>query len=276
MYLNYDIINTSKKGEQKMKLPVIKTLEKATNEIHKLETSSKKNLFTIANILVEVKTRELYKEEGFKTVSEYAAVKLGYKKSTVYKLTSVSERFLKGQDKSILVGTTDDDFSLSQLSELIPLTDEVIREKIDTDEINTFMSSKKIRDFVKSFNDKALEVKDEWVVEKHQSEEPNDEVPFKENDKSSLANETNTKDGYCTDKTAKEEAEEDSEEEAEEDSEEVEEDEFEDVKTLKDRIIKVKSIIRAFEKNLIKKNEISSGDVFAFLQVIENGLNGFI
>ena len=132
-----------------------KKLISHTKAIEKLLTSTKRNLFEISARLLVIRNENLFKDDGFKDVFDYAYKMFGYKKNMVYKMTTAAEKFIEQspQDKgyvSILIHDKED-YTVSQLIELNSIEpDEAIR--LDEQElINPSMSTKEIREVVKSY-----------------------------------------------------------------------------------------------------------------------------
>lgn len=132
---------------------VNKKLNMATNNIIKYTNGIKKNLLLIACELKRIKEDELYKEDGYTSVSDYASKVLGYSRANTSKLVNVAERFVeKGQKNSIFIDITSDgdDFTVGQLTEMLSLPKDEIIEMVKDDEINPTMTAKEIREQVKA------------------------------------------------------------------------------------------------------------------------------
>lgn len=139
------------------------TLTNVTNEIIKIETSINKNMFQIANLLSLTSEKELYKTGDYKNMVEYGENALGYKKATTYALIQVSQRFLKGKAVSLIKKDDEKDYTVSQLRELLTLTDEQISNGIEDGEITPNKSSRELKEYVKDI--KKLEAKEMDVEE---------------------------------------------------------------------------------------------------------------
>lgn len=140
-----------------------KKLISHTKAIEKLLTSTKRNLFEISARLLVIRNENLFKDDGFKDVFDYAYKMFGYKKNMVYKMTTAAEKFIEQspQDKgyvSILIHDKED-YTVSQLIELNSIEpDEAIR--LDEQElINPSMSTKEIREVVKSYKNGEIDEK---------------------------------------------------------------------------------------------------------------------
>ena len=128
-------------------------LAKRMNKARKLYADTKKAASVIAEeqsrILGEVMAKELYKEDGFKSIKEYAAAafpQIG--EQTAYKLAQAGIRFYNNDSPTAqaIVGM----FGGMPLTmnEFKTLTDEQIQEAIDSGEINADMKQSDIRNFV--------------------------------------------------------------------------------------------------------------------------------
>lgn len=133
------------------------TLTNVTNEIIKIETGINKNMFQIANLLALASEKELYKTGDYKNMVEYGEDALGYKKATTYALIQVSQRFLKGKGVSGIKKTDEKDYTVTQLRELLVLTDNQISNGIEAGEITPQKSTRELKEYVKSI--KKLEAK---------------------------------------------------------------------------------------------------------------------
>ena len=162
-----------------------KKLISHTKAIEKLLTSTKRNLFEISARLLVIRNENLFKDDGFKDVFDYAYKMFGYKKNMVYKMTTAAEKFIEQspQDKgyvSILIHDKED-YTVSQLIELNSIEpDEAIR--LDEQElINPSMSTKEIREVVKSY--KNGEIDENGNFQKVEVEEKEVETKKEEVDK---------------------------------------------------------------------------------------------
>lgn len=105
---------------------------------HEVEKYLKK----VAVSLNEVDEKNLYKEDGFKSAADYAMETFGYKKSFVYDLLKVGKVF-----KNLLAEQCD--YTVSQLKEMLPLSEEARVSALNSGEINEDMSLREIREKVK-------------------------------------------------------------------------------------------------------------------------------
>ena len=128
-------------------------LAKRMNKARKLYTDTKQAASVIAaeqsRILGEVMAKGLYKEDGFKTIKEYAAAafpQIGEQKA--YKLAQAGVRFYNNdaptpQAVVKLFGDTP-----LTMNEFKTLTDEQLQAGLDSGEINANMTQADIRNFV--------------------------------------------------------------------------------------------------------------------------------
>lgn len=153
-----------------------------TRAIEKLMTATKRNMFEISARLLVIRNENLFVDDGFKDVFDYAGKLFGYKKNMVYKLTTTAEKFIEqnpqGKGYVSILTHDDEDYTVSQLIELNSIEpDEAI--KLDEQEvINPSMSTKEIREVVKSY--KKGEIDENGNFQKVEDEEIEAEVEEKE------------------------------------------------------------------------------------------------
>lgn len=147
-------------------------LKKATATIERLTTQAKKNLFCIAVTLKQIEENEWYKEDGYKNTADYAGQIFGYKHAMTSALIRVAKKYIETANskecKSILADENGNDFTVSQLQELLPLEVEQAQTAVAENEITPDMTTKKIRETVKRLTGKD---KKEEKPEKEQAEE---------------------------------------------------------------------------------------------------------
>lgn len=163
-----------------------KALARHTVAIEKLMNGVKKNMVEIAVRLKDIKEKALYEKDGFTDLFDYASKVLGYKKSMVYKMVNVADKFIAEQPNgkgyaSIIVHDTED-YSVSQLMELGSLTAEEAIELDETCKIDPSMTAKDIREVVKEY-----QKKDEPKEETEQEETEQEETEQEEVDGTALA-----------------------------------------------------------------------------------------
>lgn len=135
-----------------------KKLNEISITIAKIGESMTSNNREIAKLLGEVKKDELFKEDGFKSVAEYAETTFGIAKSLSYQLAKVGERFyLANSDAAKKAASM---LPPSNLAEIANMTDEQIGKAIEAGEISETSTQKKLRDVaagVKHAKPKVLE-----------------------------------------------------------------------------------------------------------------------
>ena len=161
-------------------------LTRQTYAIEKLMNATKKSLFEISARLLIIKEEELYIEDGFKDVYEYAEQILGYKKVMVYKMIQTAENFIeeekigKKMEYVSVIKHYDKDYSLSQLMELNTVDIDKVKLWDEEGTISPDMTVKEIRDIVKSTKRKPediIEEQDETETETTQdAEEQGDRI----------------------------------------------------------------------------------------------------
>lgn len=164
-----------------------------TAKIRQYEGGVKSSLYGIANILHEIDKGGLYKEDGFKNVTEYASKVFGYKKTMVYNMLQVAENYLVTGENKTIFSAGEKDFSMGQVQELLALPPAKGKELVKSGAVNAEMTTKEIRDVVKankpqrekSGKQKAKELanKQKKAAEKISSQQENTtaENPAKEN-----------------------------------------------------------------------------------------------
>ena len=144
-------------------------LKNATTKIAQFHEITKNAILGISMILADIadKPKEYLETSGFNTIAEYAEEVFGYKKAYTYKLIKIS-KFIKIKNKnneiidvSFLIddkiegdytfeSIADSDgfeFSPSQMLELIPLTEEQIKDNLK--ELDSSLTCKELRAIVK-------------------------------------------------------------------------------------------------------------------------------
>lgn len=150
-----------------------KKLVEHTIAIEKLISSTKRNMFEIATRLLVIRNENLFEDDNFKDVFDYASKVLGYKNSMVYKLITTAEKFIEqSEDKrynSIIAHETED-YTVSQLIELNSIEpDEAI--KLDEQEvISPNMTTKQIRERVKAYKNGEIDEYEGCIDEKTETE----------------------------------------------------------------------------------------------------------
>lgn len=94
---------------------------------------------------------------GYKNIVELAADKFGYAKQTTYKFITCAERFITATGKETKLchydenGNQTADYSIGQLIELCPLTDEEAQQMDACGDISPDMTTKELRKIVKEY-----------------------------------------------------------------------------------------------------------------------------
>ena len=142
-------------------LPVYgdKTLKQATKRIYECGEKVAANMFEIAAIIAQVDSEKAYKKDGFHSVHEWTQSAFGFKKTLSYNLLTIGREWTEpllstttGKEighKSNLVQYMDDDFTVSQISQMLPVGRTVAIEMIADGEITQDMTCKDIKAAVK-------------------------------------------------------------------------------------------------------------------------------
>lgn len=130
-------------------------LQAETNRIFGALEDAKNSLFVVAYTMNKINTGKLYAADGFKDIYDYGNVVFGYKRAMVNNLCRVGANYLVSDNGTIksLLAHTDDDYSVSQIQEVLPISVEDAKTLDKTGAINPDMTTKEIRMAVKSFRD---------------------------------------------------------------------------------------------------------------------------
>ena len=152
-------------------------LQTATTTIMKLGDSIRKNLFQIAWLIAMVDHRGAYETDGFKTVHEWTEKTFGFKKTMSYDLLKIGKEYtreaisrkgkIEGYCSNLLpvpvVMDGDkivdcqpapiEDFTVTQISAMLPVGHEKAKELINEQVITVRTSAKKIKEIIKSIKD---------------------------------------------------------------------------------------------------------------------------
>lgn len=152
-----------------------KKLLQHTKAIEKLMTATKRNMFEISARLLVIRNEDLFSDDGFKDVFDYAEKLFGYKKNMVYKLTTAAEKFIEAnpQGKGYVSILTHDnaDYTVSQLIELNSLEPDTAVELDKKNIISPDMSTKEIREKVKAYKNGTLDENGNEEPEETEGEE---------------------------------------------------------------------------------------------------------
>lgn len=131
-------------------LPKFKNAElaKATKAIADLGDTRALASRKIAEVLGHVLSSECYKEDGFKSVAEYAEKTFGIKYATAYAMAKVGNRFYNSD--APLAKSLAEHYAPSNLLEIAGMTDDEISAKIESGEISTDKTQKELREVAKS------------------------------------------------------------------------------------------------------------------------------
>lgn len=128
-----------------------------TKKIERLIAEKKRNnnnMFEVAVRLVIIRDENLIKEDGFKDVFDYSEKMFGYKKSLVYKLLTVAEKFIEvsptGEYKTIFIHEKGS-YNITQLFELNSLDPFTALELDLNGVISPSLSAKEIREIIKRY-----------------------------------------------------------------------------------------------------------------------------
>lgn len=153
-----------------------KKLAQHTKAIEKLMTATKRNMFEISARLLVIRNEDLFADDGFKDVFDYAEKMFGYKKNMVYKLTTAAEKFIEanpqGKGYVSILTHNDADYTVSQLIELNSLEPDTAVELDKKSIISPDMSTKEIREKVKAYKNGIIDIDENGnVVEETEAEE---------------------------------------------------------------------------------------------------------
>lgn len=131
-------------------------LNKVTETIIEANNGVQKNMYVIARSLAYAYSRNLFEDDGFKNVSEYANMVFGYKKSRTYTLVKIGLDFVNENNESTLPHESGRDFTITQIEKMLPMAkkkNELVA-MIEDGVIYPGMSCKEIEGIVKSVNGK--------------------------------------------------------------------------------------------------------------------------
>lgn len=134
-------------------------LKKVTGEIRKASANVIGNTFKISALIARVDSDELFIEDGFADVFDYAKQCFGLEKASVYNLIRVGNDFIsevkKGNITSFqtLLTHGDKDYSISQVFKMLPLGIEKAKELTSDGVIDENMSCRQIERIVKENTD---------------------------------------------------------------------------------------------------------------------------
>lgn len=143
-----------------------KLLEKATITIMSCDNDIKSRQFSIASILAEVESKQLYSDDGFASCAEYAEKTFGIKKSTAYALITIGKEYTRPilNERGKVVGHCSNllppadmekqdaplvDFTTRQISLFSTLGREQVIDLVSNGSLSPTMTANQIREVVK-------------------------------------------------------------------------------------------------------------------------------
>lgn len=149
----------------------VAALNKATTSIYKLDAKSKEQQLGIAYYIAE--TAELWDSENapddFDNVHAWTEKALGIKKTTSYDLLRIGQRFVTkmsgGHFHTNLLPAGFVDFSISQLTAMLPASDELLADLVDRGEINPAMTCRDIKKVIAMYKNAETETDAETETE---------------------------------------------------------------------------------------------------------------
>ena len=136
-------------------------LRQATQKIYRLTNATKKNLFEIAVTLLKIQSEKLYEEDGYTNIYDYGEKVLGYKKAMTNNLVRIAGQYIDKDTMKSILATETGDYSVSQLQELLVIEPTDAKQLADTETITPAMTTKAIREAVKTFRDGEKETETE-------------------------------------------------------------------------------------------------------------------
>lgn len=124
-------------------------LKKINDRISGSLKAINKNMFKVAYLFSDVKENELWLDD-FNSMEEYADKCFGLKKSSMYNLIQIGDRFTEKSSDGQTYSCTLGDFSFGQVCQMISLDDITIVELINDGVITPEMSCRKIAEIVKN------------------------------------------------------------------------------------------------------------------------------
>ena len=140
-----------------------KKLNEISIRIAKIGDDMGKKNMELAKLLGTVKRDELFKDDGFKSVAEYADSTFGIQKSLAYQLAKVGERFYLSENAT--AKTVSGMLPPSNLAELVNMKDEDIQKAIDAKEITPSTTQKTLRSVAAGVKHNKPKVLDDYTVD---------------------------------------------------------------------------------------------------------------
>lgn len=140
-----------------------KKLNEISIRIAKIGDDMGKKNMELAKLLGTVKRDELFKDDGFKSVAEYADNTFGIQKSLAYQLAKVGERFYLSDNAT--AKTVAAMLPPSNLAELVNMKDEDIQKAIDAKEITPSTTQKTLRSVAAGVKHSKPKVLEDYTVD---------------------------------------------------------------------------------------------------------------
>ena len=175
---------------QKNDITMAENLKNATYKITEFHKIAKNAILGISLILSDIadKPKEYLENSKYSTIAEYAEEMFGYKKSYTYKLIRISKflsiKSINGEKLSVsdlindkinvdytfesIADADGFEYSPSQMLELIPLTEEQLKDNIK--ELDSALTCKELRSIVKDIVNPPIEVKGESSEDKQEED----------------------------------------------------------------------------------------------------------
>lgn len=135
-------------------------LKRITNIIHNSCRTITDCAYEIAVLITKVENDDLYVNDGFDDICDYAKRCFGFEKTTTYNFLKIGRFFIEetknGDIKTVLTHIDDRDFTVSQVVKMLPLGIDRAKELTNDGVITSDMSCRQIEKVVKQ-NLKRLE-----------------------------------------------------------------------------------------------------------------------
>lgn len=152
-------------------------LRVATERIVEFIRGAGINYFKIAVQLKLIKDLELYKEDGFVSVYDYAERVFGYSRTSVVRMIKTANLYLEKDGSSTIFLKEGKDFGISQLRELLSLPKSEVIDLVEEGKITPEMTKDQIREAVKAKKSKVIDISEEENDENDENvEEKSDNI----------------------------------------------------------------------------------------------------
>lgn len=128
-----------------------KALNAYSRQIAEIGAEMASKNIQIAKILGKIWTEEVYKEDGFTSVQEYAEKTFGIKKASAYQLANVGKRFYNSDSET--ARKVADMLPPANLSELKNMTDDDIEKEVEAGNITPDTTQKQLRDIASKYKE---------------------------------------------------------------------------------------------------------------------------